>query len=143
MSEPVRLTLFNVEDANRLLPELRPELERLKLGKRELDLVEARVEVLSVVTAGASADNPDRAEQRVLAARRDRLRRDIGAGIEAVHRRGVLVKDLDRGLVDFYALRGDRLVFLCWQLGEPEVLHWHSLESGFGGRQRIDRSEAE
>jgi hypothetical protein len=143
MSEPVRLTLFNVEDANRLLPELRPELERLKLGKRELDLVEARLEVLSVVTAGASADNPDRAEQRVLATRRDRLRRDIGAGLEAVHRRGVLVKDLDRGLVDFYALRGDRLVFLCWQLGESEVLHWHSLESGFGGRQRIDRSETE
>lgn len=143
MSEPVRLTLFSVEDANRLLPELRPELERLKLGKRELDLVEARLEVLSVVTAGASADNPDRAEQRVLTTRRDRLRRDIGAGLEAVHRRGVLVKDLDRGLVDFYALRGDRLVFLCWQLGESEVLHWHSLEGGFGGRQRIDRSEAE
>jgi hypothetical protein len=143
MSEPVRLTLFSVEDANRLLPELRPELERLKLGTRELDLVEARLEVLSVVTAGASADNPDRAEQRVLTTRRDRLRRDIGAGLEAVHRRGVLVKDLDRGLVDFYALRGDRLVFLCWQLGESEVLHWHSLEGGFGGRQRIDRSEAE
>ena len=143
MSEPVRLTLFNVEDANRLLPELRPELERLKLGKRELDLVEARLEVLSVVTAGASADNPDRAEQRVLAARRDRLRRDIGAGIEAVHRRGVLVKDLDRGLLDFYALQGDRLVFLCWALGEDAVAHWHPLEGGFAGRQPLDRSELE
>ena len=67
----------------------------------------------------------------------------IAQGITAIHRRGVVVKDLDRGLLDFYALAGDRLIFLCWQLGEAEVSHWHTLEGGFTGRQPIQRSELE
>ena len=30
-----------------------------------------------------------------------------------------------------------RLVLLCWKLGEPEVLYWHDLDAGFGGRQPL------
>ena len=50
---------------------------------------------------------------------------------------------LDRGLVDFYSLMGDRLVFLCWQVSEPEVSHWHTLEDGFAGRQQIKEAGLE
>jgi hypothetical protein len=28
-------------------------------------------------------------------------------------------------------------VYLCWRYGEPSVQHWHELEGGFAGRQRI------
>ena len=45
---------------------------------------------------------------------------------------------LDEGLVDFYALRGDRLVFLCWKHGEDQIAHWHEVGAGFPGRQPID-----
>ena len=62
-------------------------------------------------------------------------------GIEGVQSRGCLVKDVARGLVDFYALSGDRLIFLCWQLGERSVEHWHTLEGGFSGRQPLDSAE--
>ncbi len=48
---------------------------------------------------------------------------------------GVELKDLDEGLVDFYAVRGDKLVYLCWKEGEDQIRHWHDLESGFGGRR--------
>ena len=41
------------------------------------------------------------------------------------------------GLVDFPAEMDGRIVYLCWKLGEPEVLHWHDLESGFAGRQSL------
>ena len=62
-------------------------------------------------------------------------------GIEGIQRRGCLVKDIARGLVDFYSLSGDRLIFLCWQLGERAVDHWHTLEGGFAGRQPLDSTE--
>jgi hypothetical protein len=52
-----------------------------------------------------------------------------------------MVKDIDRGLVDFYALSGDRLILLCWHLGEAEVSHWHSLEGGFASRQPLNHTE--
>jgi hypothetical protein len=41
------------------------------------------------------------------------------------------------GLVDFPSLMDGRIVYLCWRLGEPEVLHWHELKSGFAGRQSL------
>ena len=42
-------------------------------------------------------------------------------------------KGFEEGLVDFYTLRDDRLVLLCWQLGEEEITHWHEVGAGFAG----------
>jgi hypothetical protein len=50
---------------------------------------------------------------------------------------GVELKDPFTGLVDFYALWDGREVFLCWRLGESEVSHWHEIEAGFAGRQKL------
>ena len=51
---------------------------------------------------------------------------------------GIEIKDLTIGLVDFPALREDRVVYLCWKYGEERVEFWHELESGFSSRQWID-----
>jgi hypothetical protein len=139
----VKLTLFSVEQANRLAQELRPALEELVRMRAEMQRFGRRLEVMSLALAGASASNPDAAESRVLIARRTELATKIREGLKAIHQKGCLVKDLDRGLVDFYSLAGDRLIFLCWQLGEKEVSHWHSLEGGFAARQPLDTSELE
>ena len=48
------------------------------------------------------------------------------------------MKDLSRGLVDFPALIGGREVFLCWEADEDDVEFWHELESGYGGREKLD-----
>lgn len=50
---------------------------------------------------------------------------------------GCLVKDIDAGIVDWYATRGDRDVLLCWRLGEKEVGFWHDPEAGFAGRRPL------
>ena len=139
----MKLVLFTVEEANRLLEELRPRLQRLVDAKREYDRVQGRVDVLAIATSGASGENPDVRELEALRKRHADLSEVISRGVQTIHRWGCLVKDLDRGLVDFYALSGDRLVFLCWQLGEAEISHWHTLEGGFSARQPLDRSELE
>lgn len=51
---------------------------------------------------------------------------------------GVELKDPRTGLIDFRAMRDGVEVYLCWKLGEPEVGHWHPLDTGFAGRQPID-----
>jgi hypothetical protein len=48
------------------------------------------------------------------------------------------VQGVRDGLVDFYTLRDDRLVFLCWRLGEPRITHWHEVDAGFADRQPVD-----
>jgi hypothetical protein len=51
----------------------------------------------------------------------------------------VEIKDYLTGLIDFPARLDGREVYLCWRLGEPEVAHWHELDAGFAGRQRLPR----
>jgi hypothetical protein len=139
----VRVELFTVEEANRLAAEVRPRLERLVMKKREFDRLEQRMGILLVATSGAAPENPDTLELRSLEEKRRRLGESIGKGVQELHAKGVLLKDLDRGLVDFYSLMGDRLIFLCWLVSEPEVSHWHSLEEGFAGRQQIKEAGLE
>ncbi|MGI8556433.1 MAG: DUF2203 domain-containing protein [Pyrinomonadaceae bacterium] len=51
---------------------------------------------------------------------------------------GIQLKDYSRGLIDFPAMRGNRIILLCWQLGEgDEVKWWHDLETGFAGRKPL------
>jgi len=50
---------------------------------------------------------------------------------------GVLLKNLSRGLVDFPHLSEGKEVFLCWELGEREVLFWHEMFAGYAGRQPL------
>lgn len=139
----MKLNLFTLEEANRLLTEIRPRFERLVEAKREFDRTRTRMDVLGLATAGAGQDNPDVAELRRLQERYNALAEMISNGVSAIHRRGCVIKDLDTGLLDFYALNGDRLVFLCWKLGEAEIAHWHAIDAGFSDRQPINHSELE
>ena len=51
--------------------------------------------------------------------------------------RGAVIKDLQKGLIDFYSQHDGRDIFLCWQIGEKDIHYWHELEKGFGSRQPI------
>lgn len=140
----LQITLFSPEEATALAQEIRPELERLGNMKHELDRMETRVDVLQLtLSSGGSDQGPEAQELADVRAARARLTARISAAADAILRHGVLLKDIEQGLVDFYSLSGDRLVFLCWRRDEPEVSHWHSLESGFSGRKRLDTSELE
>jgi hypothetical protein len=63
--------------------------------------------------------------------------------VEQINGLGCLVKDVELGLVDFYSMRENEPVFLCWQFGEPAVTHWHGLDEGFGSRQPVEGIEVE
>lgn len=57
--------------------------------------------------------------------------------LEEFNRREIQVKDLERGLIDFPAIQAGREVFLCWELEEDDITHWHDLDSGYAGRERL------
>jgi len=57
--------------------------------------------------------------------------------LEELSRREIQVKDLERGLVDFPAVQAGREVFLCWELGEDDITHWHDLDTGYAGREKL------
>ena len=62
----------------------------------------------------------------------------LDALVHSILELGVLIKDINTGLLDFPALREGREVYLCWQYGEGEIAFWHEVDTGFAGRQPID-----
>jgi hypothetical protein len=62
---------------------------------------------------------------------------ELQAAVAAFAQREILLRDLERGLVDFPALRDGREVYLCWVEGEEDISYWHELDAGFDGRQQL------
>jgi hypothetical protein len=62
---------------------------------------------------------------------------ELAAAVEEIRALGVLVKDLDTGLVDFPSVREGEEILLCWRLGEEEVAFYHGYDDGFAGRRPL------
>lgn len=128
-AERVYARHFTVDEVNALLPQLEPMLRRLREAKDELTDAEAH-ELLSEASAGNGGGEPGRQVGVAFL----EVRRLLGALQES----GIVLRDIDRGLLDFPALIDDREIYLCWELGDDEIGFWHDLSSGFGGRQPLD-----
>jgi hypothetical protein len=120
---------FTREEANALLPQLTTLLTQLREAKDELTDAEAH-EALSE----AAPTNGGGEEGRQVGVAFLEVRRML----ETVERAGLVLRDIDRGLIDFPALSDGREIYLCWELGEDEVAYWHDLEGGYGGREPLD-----
>lgn len=62
---------------------------------------------------------------------------ELQNGIAAFDARGIVLRDLDRGLIDFPAVRDGVEVYLCWIDGEDDIGFWHDLDAGYAGRQPL------
>lgn len=60
--------------------------------------------------------------------------------VKGLDERGMVVKGLDEGLIDFPHIRENgEEVYLCWKIGENDILYWHTIADGFAGRQSIEQ----
>ena len=132
--------LFTVDEANALLPILRPRIEGI------LDKI-ARLKARSAVVIRDEEIDPDTPdlmsrlhENQEIA----ELVKKIKSAVEEIEREGCVCKGLEQGLLDFPCLLGREVVFLCWQYGEAAITHWHRVEDGFAGRRPLlDPEETE
>ncbi|HUY37060.1 MAG TPA: DUF2203 domain-containing protein [Pirellulales bacterium] len=128
--------LFTVEQANAALPLVRAITA--DLARLSCEVIERR-ERLAALLAGRQRGARDVYGQE-LAHVDEELARDgerLQEYVEELRELGVDPKNGPEGLIDFPAVIDGRPVYLCWKLGEPEVLHWHDLDAGFRGRQPL------
>ena len=129
---------FTLEEAQSLLPVLESLLKRAVEGKQSAEEVENRLSDLArriYISGGMRVDVTKVAKDRAeMEAHLLRVRENI-AEIDSI---GVQVKDLEAGLLDFPCRIEDEVVLLCWKMGETAIEHWHTVESGFQGRQPVD-----
>ncbi len=129
--------LFSVREAEATLPLVRRVVgDLLQAYPRWRELV-SRYELLS---APLRAEEGEPAEIRAVRDEATRVAERINGYLLELERVGCVFKGFDAGLVDFYALKDDRLIFLCWRMGEARITHWHEVDAGFSGRQPIDEN---
>jgi hypothetical protein len=127
---------FTAAEANELLETVRPIVEEMVAHRQALALATVRhARIATKIAGNGGGVRPHEVDelQNVI----DREAAEVVRCVTELQELGLLVKDLDEGLVDFPALRGDEEVLLCWRLGEDEVAFWHSLEDGFAGRRPL------
>jgi hypothetical protein len=127
---------FTLEEANRAVDELRPAVEEMvEHHGRFVAAQQRRGELAEQAGANGGDLTPtDFAEvERELEAEAAVLARCV----ERIQATGALVKDLERGLLDFPALREGEEVLLCWHLGEDEIAYFHGVDEGFAGRKPL------
>jgi len=120
---------FTLEEAEIALETVRPILEEIITLKQELD--EKGYDVFKHQYFGGIGPNG----QKFFPTEMERL----VSLVRDLSELGVELKDLDTGLIDFPHIRENgEEVFLCYRLGENSIVAWHSLTSGFSGRQPLD-----
>jgi hypothetical protein len=127
--------LFSVEEANAMLPEIVPLLLEMRARKVALDTALAALEKL----APAMRLNGHAANARELESRIHELSAQLAAGIDHLAVQGIEIKSIDHGLIDFPSLRGSRVIYLCWRLGEGVMIrYWHEIRDGYAGRRLLE-----
>jgi hypothetical protein len=130
--------LFTVNEANDLLPTLRPLVEQILENIR-------RLKGASETVIRKQRLDPEAANLM------ERLREDgeiarligqVQGWVDEINGYGCLCKGVEQGLIDFPCMLGAEVVFLCWQIGESSVGFWHRIEDGFAGRKPLLDGEA-
>jgi hypothetical protein len=125
------MKLFTVEEANSLLPNVRPIVHHIQRAHRRLSAFQSAAKYAA---EGAESGGGGMAGGLRYADRLMEL--SVGAGqLEAL---GIQLKDYDNGLIDFPSMRDGRVVLLCWKADEGDNIEWwHDVEAGFAGRQPL------
>jgi hypothetical protein len=127
--DPAFQRLFTVEEANALLPTLRETLDEVALHRDALR--ETAPEMEPILRAAAENGGGRAGSEYGVEAYK------LYLAIGRITDLGVVLKDLDLGLLDFPHEREGRVVFLCWHPPEESVEYWHDLNAGYAGRQPL------
>ncbi len=120
---------YTLEEANAALPEVAELIERLRAARDRLSDSEAREALAEAAPTNGGGEPARTVAEGFLGVRE---------GLLELQAREIVLRDLDRGLVDFPALRNETEIYLCWEEGEDHIGYWHEPDAGFAGRQPLD-----
>ena len=119
---------YTLEEARAQLPWLAECLAGMRAARDQLTDAQVR-EALSEAAPGNGGGRPGKVVGEAFLALR--------GGAAALAGREIVLRDLDRGLIDFPSVRDGREVYLCWIDSEPDIGFWHDLDAGYAGRQPL------
>ena len=129
---------FTLDEARRHLPAVESSIREGIEAKKKLTVAEGEHSAMMERIMLSGGMNVDQAVVSRTRDSRDASSATLKKTFETFEQLGILVKDLDIGLIDFPALYRGKEVYLCWRLGESDIGYWHPVDEGFAGRRAID-----
>ena len=117
---------FTLREADTLLPELEKRLKLLRARKeaysRTHDLLFMHELVCTAERTNGFPEENDDLEDGIHALE-DAIE-DLAKDVEAIFAMGCLLRNIEKGHVEFLGKHEDREVYFSWQLGEPRISHY-------------------
>jgi hypothetical protein len=121
---------YTLAEARAALPRVKALMNLAQAARQEI--LRLRPEVLPALQKAALNGGSREAGEVLVHFQR------LESGLKGILNMGILIKDVDTGLIDFLGQRNGRDVYLCWKYGEDDIDYWHDVEAGFAGRRPID-----
>ncbi len=136
---PEEKRFFTISEAEKLIPWLSKHLKKVLVHKKAIERIATEHQEFSKLIEISSDDG-----FQFMLGKNVQANRLFHAHclefydyLNDIIEKGIIIKDLDQGLIDFPHKSGTHEVLLCWKLGEKGILYWHDIKSGFVGRQLI------
>lgn len=139
-ASPGDVRLFTPEEAQALLPRVKPMLAELRDAFHAYRFAKEQWTELKDVYGEDPAlveGHPEHHEAKRWRSEADAQGQRVQALVDALGEMGVEVKDPLLGLIDFFARREGEIVYLCYRDDEPSLAWWHPLSTGFAGRRPL------
>jgi len=131
---------FTLADARAALPSVARAIRDAVQAKARYSEAETAIQNLTQRILSMGGLNVDTATAEAWKSQFDSNAQTLKTAVERIEEMGVLIKDLDVGLVDFPTLFRGEEVYLCWRMDEADIDHWHGVNEGFAGRRPIDKN---
>lgn len=132
----MRERLYTLEEANATLPWLEELMTRMVPLREQLEAQQKELMSLMQHRSGNGAASHDR-EIEESERKQDELAGQLRRDLQEITDRGIVIRDIVRGLVDFPSDRDGQTIFLCWLRGEPRIDYWHGTNEGFASRKHL------
>ncbi|QHW35379.1 DUF2203 domain-containing protein [Paenibacillus rhizovicinus] len=130
---------FTLEEANLLLPQLQEELIKLQLLAQQFEMKFEMLHQLkekrrngSMPVNGGNGEDP----YFELESQLEFMRMEVELAVGNFERKGVMLKMINPGLIDFPSILNGEEILICWKQGEERATHYHGYDDGFRGRKR-------
>lgn len=131
---------FSVDEANALLPIVREEVGQLQAIKRAFEKHYEELTALKQRLAMPAKERDDRLFEREVEL--EFMQIEAQTIVNSIALKGIELKSVEAGLVDFPSMKDGQEILLCWKMGEEQITHYHSPEEGFQGRKPLDDKNA-
>jgi len=127
---------FTVEEANKLIPELKKIINKLKRKKEKADYIEYEIDLIKLTNEckiGYEGKKEIYNKKKEL----NEIVVELNSIIKRIHDLGCFLKNVDQGVVDFLSEKDGRPIFLCWIPDENEISYYHEIDTGYNERKYL------